>query len=186
MIRGAHMHVQLSGGINDAPSLNKALDTGPTRVVLGTESLANPDWCEQAIATHGDKIVFALDVRVDTQRKSKSEYTLAARGGRGEWGSLGDAVAMLDQFGCARYVVTDVHRDGSMKGPNLDLYRLVGAETDTPIIASGGIANLQDLVTLIEASKVAKLEGAVVGRALYSGGLNLAAALEAVRQAQPD
>jgi len=160
--------VEISGGIRDDASLDAALAAGATRVNLGTAALENPDWVRAAIARVGDRIAVGLDVR---------GTTLAARGWTRDGGELFDVLARLDADGCARYVVTDVRRDGTLTGPNLDLLRGVCAVTDRPVVASGGVSTLDDLRAI---AKVDGVEGAIVGKALYAGAFTLSEALAAV------
>ena len=162
--------VELSGGIRDDESLAAALATGCARVNLGTAALESPDWVRSVIARHGDRIAVGLDVR---------GTTLAARGWTAEGGDLYETIARLDADGCARYVVTDVHRDGTLTGPNLDLLRSVCAVTDRPVVASGGVSSLADLRRLAELRPVG-VEGAIIGKALYTGAFTLTEALAAV------
>lgn len=174
--------VQLSGGIHDDASLERALTTGCARVNLGTAALSDPAWCERAIDAHGERIAVALDVRVVEHPDGSVEHRLAARGGTREGGDLWDTVERLDRAGCARYIVTDVSKDGMLDGPNVELYRAVTQTTATPVIASGGVSSIADLVVLAEAAAVeANLEGSIVGKALYAGRFTLSEALEAVR-----
>ncbi len=164
------MRVEMSGGIRDDASLEGALATGCERVNIGTAALEKPDWVREIIARYGDKIAVGLDVR---------GTTLAARGWTSEGGELYEALARLDAEGCARYVVTDVLKDGTLKGPNMALLRGVCAATDRPVVASGGVSSLDDLRAL--ASLVpAGVEGAIVGKALYAGAFTLEEALAAV------
>ena len=162
--------VELSGGIRDDASLAAALATGCERVNIGTAALERPDWLRGIIARHGGKIAVGLDVRGSR---------LAARGWPREGGELDETLARLDADGCARYVVTDVTRDGTLAGPNLDLLRRVCARTSAPVIASGGVASLDDLVQLA-ALAPAGVEGVIVGKALYAGAFTLPQALAAV------
>jgi phosphoribosylanthranilate isomerase len=165
------VQVELSGGIRDDASLAAALATGCRRVNIGTAALENPDWCARIIATHGDRIAVGLDVR---------GTTLAARGWTEEGGDLWEVLDRLEADGCPRYVVTDVTKDGTLRGPNLDLLRDVCARTDRPVIASGGVSSLADLralATLVPDG----VEGAIVGKALYAGQFTLESALAAVR-----
>ena len=162
--------VELSGGIRDDASLAAALATGCERVNIGTAALERPDWLRGVIARHGSKIAVGLDVRGSR---------LAARGWTREGGDLDETLARLDADGCARYVVTDVTRDGTLAGPNLDLLRRVCARTSAPVIASGGVASLDDLVQLA-ALAPAGVEGVIVGKALYAGAFTLPQALAAV------
>ena len=136
VVRRLDVAVELSGGIRDDASLEAALATGAARVNLGTAALESPDWVRAAIARHGDRIAVGLDVR---------GTTLAARGWTQEGGDIWETLARLDADGCARYVVTDVHRDGTLTGPNLELLRDVCARTDAPVVASGGVSSLDDL-----------------------------------------
>ena len=161
--------VELSGGIRDDASLDAALATGAARVNLGTAALESPEWVRDAIAKHGDKIAVGLDVR---------GTTLAARGWTQEGGDIWETLARLDADGCARYVVTDVHRDGTLTGPNLQLLRDVCARTDAAVVASGGVSSLDDLRAI---AGLGSVEGAIVGKALYAGAFTLPAALAAVR-----
>jgi 1-(5-phosphoribosyl)-5-[(5-phosphoribosylamino)methylideneamino] imidazole-4-carboxamide isomerase/N-(5'phosphoribosyl)anthranilate isomerase len=161
--------VELSGGIRDDETLTAALSTGCARVNLGTAALESPDWVRSAIAAHGDRIAVGLDVR---------GTTLSARGWTKDGGELFDVLARLDADGCARYVVTDVHRDGTLTGPNLDLLRQVCAATDRPVVASGGVSSLDDLRALAGLVPLG-VEGAIVGKALYAGAFTLPQALEA-------
>ncbi|GAC1322271.1 MAG: bifunctional 1-(5-phosphoribosyl)-5-((5-phosphoribosylamino) methylideneamino)imidazole-4-carboxamide isomerase/phosphoribosylanthranilate isomerase PriA [Mycobacteriales bacterium] len=162
--------VELSGGIRDDASLDAALATGAARVNVGTAALEDPDWVRAAIARVGDKLAVGLDVR---------GTTLAARGWTSEGGELFDTLARLDADGCARYVVTDVRRDGTLTGPNLDLLRQVCAATERPVVASGGVSSLDDL-RAIAALTDDGVEGAIVGKALYAGAFTLEQALAAV------
>jgi 1-(5-phosphoribosyl)-5-[(5-phosphoribosylamino)methylideneamino] imidazole-4-carboxamide isomerase/N-(5'phosphoribosyl)anthranilate isomerase len=162
--------VELSGGIRDDESLRAALATGCRRVNLGTAALEDPQWTRRVIAEHGDRVAVGLDVR---------GTTLAARGWTREGGDLWETLARLDADGCARYVVTDVTKDGTLRGPNLDLLRDVCLRTDRPIVASGGVAHLEDLHRIAELVGQG-VEGAIVGKALYAGAFTLAEALAAV------
>jgi phosphoribosyl isomerase A len=168
--------VELSGGIRDDDSLARALSTGCARVNLGTAALENPGWCARAIAAHGERIAVGLDVRI-----TEAGHRLAARGWTTDGGDLWETVARLDRDGCARYVVTDVSKDGTLRGPNVDLLRAVAATTPAPVIASGGIAEVSDLVALAEAAATGvNIEGSIVGKALYAGRFTLPEALAAV------
>ncbi|HEV2784000.1 MAG TPA: bifunctional 1-(5-phosphoribosyl)-5-((5-phosphoribosylamino)methylideneamino)imidazole-4-carboxamide isomerase/phosphoribosylanthranilate isomerase PriA [Actinophytocola sp.] len=170
------VQVELSGGIRDDESLAAALSTGCARVNLGTAALEDPDWCAKAIADHGDKIAVGLDVRINDE----GEHRLAARGWTRDGGNLWETLDRLNRDGCARYVVTDVSRDGTLTGPNRDLLRAVCSRTDAPVIASGGVASLTDLTQLAALAPVG-LEGAIIGKALYTGAFTLPQALAAVR-----
>ncbi|WP_055476580.1 bifunctional 1-(5-phosphoribosyl)-5-((5-phosphoribosylamino)methylideneamino)imidazole-4-carboxamide isomerase/phosphoribosylanthranilate isomerase PriA [Gordonia sp. HS-NH1] len=166
--------VELSGGIRDDDSLAAALATGCTRVNLGTAALENPEWCARAIAEHGDRIAVGLDVIRDG-----GSYRLRGRGWVTDGGDLWEVLERLNRDGCARYVVTDVSKDGTLQGPNLDLLAEVAAATDAPIVASGGVSAIDDLVAI--AGLTGKgVEGVIVGKALYAGRFTLPEALAAV------
>jgi phosphoribosylformimino-5-aminoimidazole carboxamide ribotide isomerase/phosphoribosylanthranilate isomerase len=160
--------VELSGGIRDDESLRKALATGCRRVNLGTAALENPDWTAKVIAEFGDRIAVGLDVR---------GRTLAARGWTKEGGDLFETIERLDKDGCARYVVTDVTKDGTLKGPNLELLKSVCEVTKAPVVASGGISSLADIQALKSLVEFG-VEGAIMGKALYAGAFTLEAALK--------
>jgi phosphoribosyl isomerase A len=162
--------VELSGGIRDDSSLTAALATGCERVIIGTAALERPDWVRRVIADHGERVAVGLDVR---------GRSLAARGWTKEGGELIEVLDRLEADGCARYVVTDVTRDGTLTGPNTDLLRLVCARTGRPVIASGGVASVDDLLA-IAALVPLGVEGAIVGKALYAGRFTLDEALLAV------
>jgi len=163
--------VELSGGIRDDESLTRALATGCRRVNLGTAALENPEWTSRVIAEHGDRIAVGLDVR---------GHVLAARGWTQEGGDLFETLARLESDGCARYVVTDVTKDGTLQGPNLELLEEVCAATKKPVVASGGISSLADIQALCALTHIG-VEGAIVGKALYAGAFTLEQALEVTR-----
>ena len=163
--------VELSGGIRDDESLARALATGCTRVNLGTAALENPEWTARVIAEHGDRIAVGLDVR---------GHVLAARGWTKEGGDLFETIERLERDGCARYVVTDVTKDGTLQGPNIELLKEVCAVTSKPVVASGGISSLADIAALSALNSLG-VEGAIVGKALYAGAFTLEQALEQTR-----
>ena len=170
VVASLDIDVELSGGIRDDDSLAAALSTGCRRVNIGTAALEDPDWCARVIAEHGDQVAIGLDVR---------GTTLAARGWTRDGGDLHEVLARLDREGCARYVVTDVNKDGMLQGPNLDLLRDVCSRTEAPVVASGGVSTIDDLLaiaTLVDDG----VEGAIIGTALYTGAFTIEDALEAV------
>jgi phosphoribosylanthranilate isomerase len=167
--------VELSGGIRDDATLSRALATGCARVNLGTAALEDPTWCARAIAAHGERVAVGLDVRI-----TDAGHRLAARGWTTDGGDLWETLARLDRDGCARYVVTDVSKDGTLRGPNIDLLRDVAKRTSAPVIASGGVSEVADLVALAGLASDG-VEGAIVGKALYAGRFTLPEALAAVR-----
>jgi 1-(5-phosphoribosyl)-5-[(5-phosphoribosylamino)methylideneamino] imidazole-4-carboxamide isomerase/N-(5'phosphoribosyl)anthranilate isomerase len=164
--------VELSGGIRDDESLRRALATGCRRVNLGTAALEDPEWTAKVIAEFGDRIAVGLDVR---------GHVLAARGWTNEGGDLFETIERLERDGCARYVVTDVTKDGTLKGPNIELLKEVCAVTRKPVIASGGISSLQDIAELASLNGIG-VEGAIVGKALYAGAFTLQEALELTKR----
>ena len=163
-----HVNIELSGGIRDDKSLEAALATGAKRINLGTAALENPEWAAHVIAEYGEAIAVGLDVR---------GTTLAARGWTEEGGDLWHVLERLEEAGCARYVVTDVTKDGTLNGPNLELLRDVMERTHRPVIASGGVSSLDDIAALRELVPLG-LEGAIVGKALYAGAFTLPEALD--------
>jgi 1-(5-phosphoribosyl)-5-[(5-phosphoribosylamino)methylideneamino] imidazole-4-carboxamide isomerase/N-(5'phosphoribosyl)anthranilate isomerase len=159
--------IELSGGIRDDQSLDAAIEAGATRVNLGTAALENPEWTAKVIKKYGDKIAVGLDVR---------GTTLAARGWTKEGGDLWEVLARLEDAGCSRYVVTDVTKDGTLRGPNVDLLKQVMERTSKPVVASGGISSLQDIADLYALVQQG-LEGAILGKSLYAGRFTLEEAL---------
>jgi len=160
--------IELSGGIRDDASLEAALELGATRVNLGTAALENPDWTASVISKYSSQIAVGLDVRGNT---------LAARGWTKDGGDLFEVLKRLEDAGCARYVVTDVTKDGTLRGPNLELLKEVMKHTNKPVVASGGISSLQDIRDLVELVPLG-LEGAILGKSLYAGRFTLQEALE--------
>ncbi len=167
VVRQLDVAVELSGGIRDEASLTAALATGAARVNIGTAALEQPQWCDHAVATYGDRVAVGLDVR---------GHELAARGWTQEGGNLFEVLERLEAAGCSRYVVTDVMRDGTLTGPNLTLLLEVCSRTDKPVIASGGVSKLDDLRQLA-ALEPAGVEGVIVGKALYAGAFTVEEAL---------
>ena len=168
VIQSVDIKVELSGGIRDDESLRRALSTGCKRINLGTAALEDPEWTSKVISEFGDRIAVGLDVR---------GHTLAARGWTKEGGNLFETLERLDRDGCARYIVTDVAKDGTLLGPNLELLRQVCAATVKPVVASGGVSSLDDLRALRTLTDIG-VEGAIVGKALYAGAFTLPQALE--------
>ncbi len=166
--------VELSGGIRDDESLAAALATGCARVNLGTAALENPQWCARVVAEHGDKVAVGLDVLI-----ADGAHRLRGRGWETDGGDLWKVLDRLDAEGCSRFVVTDVTKDGTLNGPNLELLSAVCERTDAPVIASGGVSSLDDLRAIATLTGVG-VEGAIVGKALYAGRFTLPQALAAV------
>jgi phosphoribosylanthranilate isomerase len=170
------VNVELSGGIRDDDSLKAALATGCARVNLGTAALENPQWCAQVIAEYGDKVAVGLDVQI-----VDDEHRLRGRGWESDGGDLWYVLERLDSEGCSRFVVTDVTKDGTLTGPNITLLTDVAECTDAPVVASGGVSSLADLLAIAELTDIG-VEGAIIGKALYAGRFTLPQALAAVGQ----
>jgi phosphoribosylanthranilate isomerase len=170
LVRRLDVAVELSGGIRDDESLRAALGTGAARVNIGTAALEDPVWCDRIVGEYGDRVAIGLDVR---------GRTLSARGWTRDGGDLFEVLERLDKAGAARYVVTDITKDGTMRGPNLDLLREVCACTDAPVIASGGVSALDDLRALAALEPLG-VEGVIAGKALYAGAFTVAQAMEAL------
>jgi phosphoribosylanthranilate isomerase len=173
VVRQLDVKVELSGGIRDDESLHAALGTGAARVNIGTAALENPEWCDRVCGEYGDRVAIGLDVR---------GRTLSARGWTRDGGDLFEVLERLDKAGATRYVVTDITKDGTMRGPNLDLLREVCARTSAPVIASGGVSTLDDLRALATLEPLG-VEGVIAGKALYAGAFTVAEALETLRTA---
>jgi phosphoribosyl isomerase A len=173
VVRQLDVNVELSGGIRDDETLHAALGTGAARVNIGTAALEDPEWCDRVCGEYGDRVAIGLDVR---------GRTLSARGWTRDGGDLYEVLARLDKAGASRYVVTDITKDGTMRGPNLDLLREVCARTDAPVIASGGVSTLDDLRALATLEPIG-VEGVIAGKALYAGAFTVAQALETLAAA---
>jgi phosphoribosyl isomerase A len=173
VVAAVDVDVEISGGIRDDETLEAALATGARRVNIGTAALENPGWCDRVVGEYGDRVAIGLDVRGDK---------LAARGWTRDGGDLHEVLERLEKAGCARYVVTDVRKDGMLQGPNLDLLRDVCGRTSAPVIASGGVSTLDDLRALATL-EAAGVEGAIAGTALYTGAFTVTEALDALREA---
>ena len=171
VIASVDIQVELSGGIRDDETLRRALATGCKRVNLGTAALEDPEWTAKVISEFGERIAVGLDVR---------GHTLAARGWTREGGDLFETIERLDRNGCARYIVTDVAKDGTLTGPNLELLREVCAATSKPVVASGGVSTLDDLINIRLLTEIG-VEGSIVGKALYAGAFTLEEALAVTR-----
>ena len=167
--------VELSGGLRDDASLKAAMDTGCARVNIGTAALESPEWCKRAIGEYGDRVAVGLDVQFEN-----GSWRLRGRGWETDGGDLWEVLERLDSEGCSRYVVTDVTKDGTLTGPNLDLLSTVAGRTKAPIIASGGVSSLDDLRAIATLTGQG-VEGAIVGKALYAERFTLPEALAAVK-----
>ncbi|MCX5066350.1 bifunctional 1-(5-phosphoribosyl)-5-((5-phosphoribosylamino)methylideneamino)imidazole-4-carboxamide isomerase/phosphoribosylanthranilate isomerase PriA [Micromonospora lupini] len=172
VVRQLDVQVELSGGIRDDESLRAALGTGASRVNIGTAALENPEWCDRVVGEYGDRVAIGLDVR---------GQTLSARGWTRDGGDLYEVLERLDKAGATRYVVTDITKDGTMRGPNLELLREVCVRTDRPVIASGGVSTLDDLRALATLEPLG-VEGVIAGKALYAGAFTVAEALRTLAE----
>lgn len=159
--------VQASGGIRSLDAIAAALDAGAARVVLGTQALLDPSFVDRAVARYGERVAVGLDARGDR---------LQARGWTEDAGDLWETLDRLTAAGVARFVVTDVAKDGMLQGPNTDLLRAVIHRTDAAVVASGGISSVEDLRRVVAAGA----EGCIVGKALYARAFTLVEALAAV------
>lgn len=168
--------VEISGGIRDDESLRAALATGATRVNLGTAALENPEWTQKVIGEYQEKIAIGLDVRGNK---------LSARGWTKEGGDLFETLERLEKDGAARYVVTDVNKDGTLQGVNTDLLIKISQVTNKPLIASGGIGSLEDIEKLVGLIPLG-IEGAILGKALYANRFTLPQALEIANRKSND
>ena len=162
------VQIELSGGIRDDESLDRAMALGPTRINLGTAAIEKPEWTAEVIAAYGDKIAVGLDVRGET---------LAGRGWTKSGGNIWEVLEQLEAAGCARYVVTDVTKDGTLRGPNVELLKEMCRRTEKPVVASGGVSSLDDLRALRELVSHG-VEGAIIGKALYDQAFTLVEALD--------
>ena len=171
IIKNINIKIQLSGGIKDEQSLNKALATGCSRINIATSALEQLEWVESVIHKHGDKICVSLDV---------NGKVLSPRGSNKSGGDLFQVITRLDKARCARYVLTDVNRDGALNGPNLELLKEVTSFTKTPIMASGGVSSLIDVKSLMQLTNQG-VEAVIIGKALYTGAFTLTQALATVK-----
>ena len=143
---------------------------------LGTAALENPQWCAKVVAQHGEQVAVGLDVKI-----VDGDHRLRGRGWETDGGDLWTVLERLDREGCSRFVVTDVTKDGTLNGPNLELLSKVTERTDAPVIASGGVSSLDDLRAIATLTDHG-VEGAIVGKALYAERFTLPEALAAVER----
>lgn len=166
------INVELTGGIRDDETLQRALDTGARRVNIGTAALEDPEWAVDAINRFGEAI--AIDIAV---RDEDGQWRTKGRGWTSDGGDLWEVLEYFDAAGCSRFVVTDVSKDGTLTGPNTDLLRDVSAATDAAITASGGVSTLDDIAELARYSAEG-IDSVIVGKALYEQRFTLPDALE--------
>lgn len=160
------LSVELGGGIRDGEAVKRALDAGFFRVILGTSAMENPDFLADMVAKYGDRIAAGVDVR---------NGLVAVRGWLQTSGvECFDFIAQLESMGVKAVICTDISKDGALRGPNAELYKALSLKFGLDIIASGGVATLSDVRALRETG----VYGAIIGRALYTGGVDLAKAIE--------
>jgi phosphoribosylformimino-5-aminoimidazole carboxamide ribotide isomerase len=169
LINISPIKIQLSGGIINENTLQKALSTKADRINIATAALQNIDWVVKAIKSNNERLMIGLDI---------NDGVLVARGSGEVIGDPFEYIKTLDMAGCKRYVVTDNSTDGELSGPNLDLLDKVLKSTKSLIIASGGISKLSDLKDLREMG----LDGVIVGKALYVGAIEISAAIKTCYQ----
>lgn len=168
--------VQLSGGVTDAATLEWALSTGAWRVVLSSAALADRPWVAEVARTHSDRLALGLDVRGDQ---------VVARGSDTWVGALDDVLGFVAELpGELTLVVADADRDGTRHGSDTALFRRVAGVTRRPVVASGGVATLEDLRAL-RGLRSQGVSGAVLGSALYHRAFTLAEALEVAGETEP-
>jgi phosphoribosylanthranilate isomerase len=172
IVENSSLNIELTGGIRDDETLERALSTGCERVNIGTAAVENPGWCDEVIRHYEDRVAVALDVRGER---------LATRGWTTTSGDLWSLIKRLNRSECRRLVVTDTQVDGTLTGANVDLLRRVCAATDAAIIASGGVASLDDIRSLIPLTP--RVEGVIVGTALYLENFSFVEATQAAREA---
>ena len=170
------INVELTGGIRDDESLERALATGAKRVNIGTAALQKPEWIAQVLGEYGDKV--AIDIAV---RFEDGHWRTKGNGWTSDGGDLWEVLERLDAAGCQRFVVTDVSKDGTLAGPNIDLLRDVSAATDAAITASGGISSIEDVLAIAEYAEE-DIDSVIIGKALYEKRFTLVDALAAVAQ----
>ena len=170
IVEATGIPVQASGGIRSMGDLNDAVEFGASRVVIGTMALEEPSFVAAAVSEHREKIAVGLDAE---------GTTLKARGWTTESGDLFEALRRFTLMGVQRFVFTDISRDGMLTGPNVERLGEVADATLAWVTASGGVSSLSDLVVLRDAH--ARVDAAIVGKALYAGRFTLPEALEAVR-----
>ncbi|HET7509018.1 MAG TPA: 1-(5-phosphoribosyl)-5-[(5-phosphoribosylamino)methylideneamino]imidazole-4-carboxamide isomerase [Solirubrobacterales bacterium] len=165
--------IQVGGGLRDADAVAAVLEAGAERVVIGTAALRDPEFLDEALAEHGDRVVVSVDAR-------GGKVALAGwmeRTGR----DVADAVVQLDEQGVTRFLCTEIDVDGTMKGPALEELARIASSTSAPVIASGGVGDISDLHALAEqAESRDNLEGVIVGRALYEQKFTVSEAVAAL------
>lgn len=169
IVEAGGLQTQVGGGIRSEDTVKKYLDIGVMRVILGTAALENPDFLAEMLEKYGERIAVGVDVR---------DGLVAVRGWLQTSGTeCFDFIGQLSGMGVKTVICTDISRDGAMRGANLDLYRRLSESFGLDIVASGGVSSLDDL----HAMNSMGLYGAILGKALYTGSIDLAEALEAAK-----
>ena len=165
IVRATNMRVQVGGGIRSIETVQRYINSGVSRVVIGTAAVTDPVFLEEAIAAFGEKIAVGVDI--------KGEKVAIHGWTRSSEKNCFDFCAELEQMGVKTLICTDISKDGAMQGPCVELYRRLVETCNMDIIASGGVSVFGDLVALAET----KVEGAILGKSLYTGSISLAEAL---------
>ncbi len=165
------LQVEIGGGIRSEEVIKQYLDAGVLRVILGTAAITQPGFVGEMVAKYGDRIAVGVDVR---------DGLVAIRG----WTEVSDQKCFdfcqkMDSLGVKTIICTDISKDGVLGGTNLDLYKQLSEQLSLDIVASGGVSSLRDVVALRDMG----LYGAILGKALYTGDLDLAQAVAAVKEA---
>ena len=163
------LFVEIGGGIRNMETVEKYLSCGVSRVILGTAAVTDPSFLEKAVANYGNKIAVGADVK-DGKIAIKGWLENSAY-------TLDDFMARLETLGVSNVICTDISKDGAMKGTNRELYRELSRKYSVSITASGGVSDLNDIVALREM----ELYGAIIGKAYYTGAINLKEALEVAK-----
>lgn len=178
--RSLRIPVELTGGLRDEETLLRALETGAQRVNIGTAALRDPEWTVQMIRRHGSRI--AVDLGAVNEA---GEWRVKGNGWVTDGGDLWEVLERFDAAGCSRFVVTDVSRDGTLSGPNVQLLREVAAATDAAVTASGGISSLADIRAVAEFATEG-IDAVIVGKALYEKRFSLEEAIAAAAGNDPE
>ena len=163
------LFVEIGGGIRNMETVEKYLSCGVSRVILGTAAVSDPSFLEKAVATYGYKIAVGADVK-DGKIAIKGWLENSAY-------TLDDFMARLETLGVSNVICTDISKDGAMKGTNRELYRELSRKYSVSITASGGVSDLDDIAALREM----ELYGAIIGKAYYTGAIDLKEALEVAK-----
>ena len=173
IIRAVDIPVQVGGGLRDRASVAQLLELGVGRVILGTVAVEQPELVANLCKEFPNQIVVGIDARngkVATRGWLETSTVEAT-----------DLAQQMEKLGAAAIIYTDIHRDGTLVGPNLDALREIAAPLEIPVIASGGVSALRDLLSLLSLEALG-VNGVIVGKALYTGDVDLKEAISAVGQ----